>query len=170
MSEYSFYQIDATGVDEPDRDADARTDKAVPIRRAADAKISNFGSKNVGARMASDYTRTDLQFQSKDELADRTTITEDSGMGSNVQARSISVIHNPYLIGSTVKRVRDEQAFRMGMSDNRGFSVDAPGFDVMDTNVINSGMTDGKNWPEEGWRSYGGKYDFTPYTGGGSIH
>lgn len=169
MSEYDFYQIDHVGVDEPDRDADARTDKAVPIRRAADMKISNFGAKNVGSRMGIDYSRTVLDFQSKDELADRDTITKDEGIGSNVAARGTNVDHNPYLDGSTVKKTRDEQAFRMGMSDNRGNSVDAPAFDVMDTNLIVSGMVAGKNWPSEGWRSFGGKYDFMPYTGGG-IH
>jgi len=169
MSEYNFYQIDHTGVNEPDRDADARTDGATPIRRALDAKISNFGAKNIGARMSSDYTRTDLIFESKDNLLDHNVLIEDTGMGSNVAGRGISVVHNPYLEGSSVKRVRDEQAFRMGMSDNRGSSVDAPGFDVSDTDVVIEGMVAGKNWPTEGWRTYGGKYDFTPYTGGG-IH
>lgn len=167
MSEHDFFQIPATGVQEPDREADARTDKSVPIRRALDEKLSNFGAGNVGARMSSDLTRTDLTFQSKDELADRETITEDSGIGSNVAARGTNVDYNPYLAGSTIKKVRDEQAFRMGMSDNRGKSVDVISSDVSDTNET-TGTTAGKNWPTEGWRSYGGKYDF-PYQGGG-IH
>lgn len=169
MSEYDFYQIDHTGVNEPDRDADARIDGATPIRRAVDSKISNFGAKNIGSRMGSDYTRTVLDFESKDDLLDHNVLVEDTGMGSNVPGRGINVDHNPYLEGSSVKRVRDEQAFRMGMSDNRGANVDAPGFDIMDTNVVHSGMTAGKNWPTEGHRSFGGKYDFVPYNGGG-IH
>ena len=169
MSEYDFYQIDATGVNEPDRETDARTNVAVPIRRALDSKVSNFGSTTVGARMSDDYTRTSLDFESKDNLLDHNVLVEDTGMGQNVSGRSINVDHNPYLVGSTVKKVRDEQAFRMGMSDNRGMSIEAPKFDVSDTNVVSSGMTAGKNWPSEGWRSFGGKYDFMPYQGGG-IH
>lgn len=171
MSEYNFYQIDHTGVSEPDRDTDARTDQAVPIRRALDSKISMFGSNFVGARMGTDYTRTDLSFKSKDELLDHNVLTEDTGMGSNVAGRGVSVDHNPYLVGSTVKRVRDEQSFRMGMSDNRGTSVGEPKFDVSDTDVVDaSGMVAGKNWPTEGWRSYGGKYDFHEAYKGGGIH
>lgn len=168
MSEFNFYQIDATGVQEPDLDA-ARTDSSVAIRRAVDEKISIFGANAVGARKSSDYTKTSLDFQSKDDLLDHNVLVADTGMGSNVPGRGINVDHNPYLIGSSVKRVRDEQAFRMGMSDNRGLSVGLPSFDVMDTNLVDaSGLAAGKNWPSEGWRSFGGKYDF-PYTGGG-IH
>jgi len=169
MSEHDFYQIDHTGVKEPDRYVNTRTDTSTPIRRAADAKISNFGAKNIGTRMDSDYTRTVLEFESKDTLLDHNVLTEDTGIGSNIGGRGINVDHNPYVDGSTVKRVRDEQAFRIGMSDNRGASIDAPGFDVSDTNVVLAALIAGKNWPTEGWRSYGGKYDFTPYTGGG-IH
>lgn len=169
MSEYDFYQIDATGVDEPDRVA-ARTDVNVPIRRALDSKINNFGALNVGAKMAGDYTRTDLNFKSKDNLLDHNVLVEDTGIGQNVGARAVTVNHNPYVLGGTIKLVRDDQFFRMSMTNDRGTSIDAPGFDVMDTNVVHSGMTAGKNWPMEGWRSLGGKYDFTPYVGGGSVH
>jgi len=169
MSEFDFYQIDHTGVNEPDRDTDARTNKAVPIRRALDEKISRFGSNAIGSRMGADYTRTSLDFESKDELLDHNILIVDSGMGQNVAGRSVTVNHNPYLLGSTVKKVRDEQAFRMGMSDNRGVSITEPKFDVSDTNTVRSGLVAGKNWPSEGWRSFGGKYDFMPYSGGG-IH
>lgn len=162
MSEYNFYQIDHSGVDEPDRDAWAPTDATVPIRRALDAKVSNFGALNIGSRMASDYTRTVLHFQSKDELADWSKITEFD--------QDAEVNNNPFILGSTVKRVRDDQFFRMSMSNNKGDSIDAPKFDVMDTKEVNaSGLVAGKNWPAEGWRSFGGKYDFTPYKGG-DIH
>lgn len=206
MSEYDFYQIDATGVSESDRDDYTRTDVSTTIRRALDSKISLFGTNNVGARSAADYTKTELHFQSKDDLADYAVQTADTGMGDNVGGRGITIIHNPYVVGSTVKTMRDDQFFRMGMSGYTGkldtvvsgvattsdpnstaYSVDAPKFDVMDTNLVDaSGMVAGKNWPTEGWRSYGGKYDFSyvsytnvsgslvreddvPYQGGG-IH
>lgn len=190
MSEYNFYQIDHSGVAEPDLTASgvARTDSSVAIRRPVDAKISEFGALNIGDRM-DDYTRTVLDFESKDNLSDINVITEDKGMGANVAARGTTVEYNPYVtasgINSSVKRMRDDQAFRMGMSGYTGAqtvtggvlttvggsanSIDQPGFDVMDTKSIVSGMVAGKNWPSEGWRSFGGKYDFTPYSGGG-IH
>lgn len=176
MSEYDFYQIDHVGVDESDRTA-ARTDKGVVIRRAKDTKISNFGAGNVGSRMATDLTRTVLDFEAKDELSAVDVITEDSGFGSNVPGRSTNVDRNPYIAGSSVKRVRDEQAFRLGMADNRGVSISEPDFDVMADNTIRTSSMNavavaamaGKNWPTEGYRSFGGKYDFEPYTGGG-IH
>jgi hypothetical protein len=171
MSEFNFYQIDHTGVADTEHTiaSVSGTVQSYPIRRKSDEKLSNFGALNVGNRMDSDYTRTSLGFKDKDELADYETLTEDTGMGQNIAGRAINVEHNPYVAGSTVKRVRDEQAFRMGMSDNRGSSVGAPSFDVSDTNLVDaSGMVSGKNWPSEGWRSFGGKYDFE-YTGGG-IH
>lgn len=170
-SEYSFYQIDHRGESDPSKPEDVRTTTGTVIRREFDAKISMFGSHAVGARMSSDYTRTDLAFKDKDELADHNVQTADTGIGANVSARSITIEQNPYLLGSTVKRVRDDQFFRMSMSNDRGTQIDAPKFDVMDTDLVAaSGLLAGKNWPSEGWRSFGGKYDFSePYAGGG-IH
>jgi len=185
MSEYDFYQIDHVGVADTEHvitiASGVQEVQTYPIRRRLDEKVSYFGSNNVGARMESDLTRTDLGFQSKDELADRETITEDTGMGSNVAARAITTDHNPYLIGSTIKKTRDDQAFKigLGLATVSGVSIDVPGFDVMDDNLIDlTGMTIasgigvvdlvGKNWPTEGFRSFGGKYDFEPYMGGGT--
>jgi hypothetical protein len=179
MSEYDFYQIDATGVSEVELTASgvARTDTSTSIRRTFDSKIANFGALNVGDRMGADYTRTVLDFESKDNLLDHNVITEDTGMGQNIGGRAINVDHNPYIVGSTINRVRDDQFFRLGLSattvsgsGTTGATMELPGFDVMDTNVTISGMVAGKNWPTEGWRSLGGKYDFTPYVGGGSVH
>lgn len=166
MGEWSFYQIPQVGVPEPDRDSNDRDNAFVGIRRALDMKISNFGSLNVGNRMSDDYTRTELSFISKDELSDISVITEDSGMGNNSGLRGTSVEQNPYIWGSTVKRVRDDQFFRMTMDNNiDGIGIEKPKFDVMDTDAINSGMDQYKNYPSEGWRSFGGKYDFLPYAG-----
>ena len=160
MSEYSFYQIDATGVSEPDLDSGRTIVNTSPIRRAVDSKISFFGSMNVGGRMESDYTRTKLDFESKDDRSDWEYIT-----GAELDAE---VELNPYVLGSTIKRVRDDQFFRMGMSNKDGKSIDLPKFDVGDTREVTGDLVTGKNWPSEGWRSFGGKYDF-PYVGGG-IH
>jgi hypothetical protein len=167
MNEFNFFQIPHVGVDEADRGSDyARTDVDVTIRRALDMKLSNFGARNVGLRISDDYTRTVLAFKSKDELADINVLTEDGGAGGRGGLRSVNVDVNPYVIGSTVKKIRDDQFFRMDMDNNvTGNAVAKPKFDVMDTKEVSSGMVAYKNYPSEGWRSFGGKYDFEPYTG-----
>ena len=181
MNEWNFWQIPHVGVSEPDRDAYTRTDVFTTIRRAADMKISNFGSLWVGPRMSDDYTRTELTFITKDDLADWKVQTEDPGLGHNSGLRGTTIEQNPYIWGSTVKRFRDDQFFRMNMehypyrtgledfgdySAAEPASIDKPTFDVMDTDVAQAeGMNQYKNYPTEGWRSFGGKYDFLPYTG-----
>lgn len=183
MNEWNFWQIPHVGVSEPDRAAYTRTDTFTTIRRALDMKISNFGALWVGNRMDQDvdYTRTQLTFITKDDLSDWSTITEDPGLGHNSGLRGTSIEQNPYIWGSTVKRFRDDQFFRMNMehypyrsgmedfgdySADEPASIDKPTFDVMDTDVAQAdGMNAYKNYPTEGWRSFGGKYDFLPYTG-----
>lgn len=170
---FDFYQIPHVGVQEPDLDDQTRTDVKVPIRRPVDMKISNFGALAVGSRMDSDYTRVYLGFKAKGESEDWAKMTEDTGTGQNVGLRGTTVVHNPHVWGSSIKYVRDDQFIRMTMSkDSEGIEVDPPMFDVMDSkertaagllDVDNAAI---KNWPSEGWRSFGGKYDFLPYMGG----
>ncbi len=170
---FDFYQIPQTGVREPDLDG-ARAGVDVAIRRTFDMKMSNFGSMNTGARLTSDYTRTNtMAFKAKGESEDWNVLTEDTGIGNNVASRSMNVNHNPHIWGDSIKYVRDDQFIRMTMSNNNeGAQIDPPKFDVMDTKersaesivALNQSF---KNWPTEGWRSLGGKYDFeTPYSGG----
>lgn len=170
---FDFFQIASTGVEEPDLAAQTRTNVNTVIRRPINMKLSNFGAGAVGAYLSSDYTRVNLGFKSKGESEDWNVLTEDTGMGSNVVARSISVVHNPLLVGSSIKYTRDDQFIRMTMSrDTDEVNVDPPKFDVMDEKVVTAAginATDNstiKNWPTEGWRSLGGKYDFLPYAGG----
>ena len=175
MSEFNFYQIDANGPDESELATQVveytftsvsgvgttiTSLTATPLRRAVDSKMSYFGSGNVGYKMGSDYTRTAIDFKAKDDLLDHNVLTEDAGIGSNMGGRGTTVELNPYTVSGTIHRVRNEQSFRMGMTDGRGTSINAPGFDVSDTYVTSSGVVSGKNWPSEGYRSYGGKYDF----------
>lgn len=164
MTEWNFYQIAATGVEEPDLDAQTRTNVFIPIRRPADMKICNFGALAIGPRKSSDYTKTELYFQTKDELADWTVITADDGPGGLLGLRGTVVDNNPYLWGSTVKKVRDDQFFRMTMDDSKGTAVVAGNYDVSDTDVVITPQAN-KRYPTEGWRSLGGKYDFLPYDG-----
>ena len=185
MNEWNGWQIPHVGVGEPDREGDeSRDDNFIPIRRALDMRMSNFGALNIGNRMSSDYTRTELTYITKDNLADWHTITEDDGPGRLLGMRGTNVDQNPYIWGSTVKKVRDDQFFRMDMEHpvtsasllgdddlntlypaGTPADIAKPEFDVMDTNLVNSGMEDKKNYPTEGWRSFGGKYDFLPYIG-----
>lgn len=171
-SEWSFFQIPHVGVPEPDRDSWARDDTSTTIRRPLDMKMSYFRSNFVGPRMAQgqDYTRTELFFKDKDNLSDISVLTEDSGMGYRLGLRGVTIEENPYVWGSTVKRVRDDQFFRMTMDNNTtGNEVEQPSFDVMDTDAVTAegmvALSLYKNYPTEGWRSFGGKYDFLPYTG-----
>ena len=154
---FDFFQVAHSGVDSATKGVAVQT-------RDLDMKMSSFGAMNTGARMSSDYTRTSLDFKSKDELENPTLpsfwLDADS-------------IDNPLDWLSTVKYTRDDQFVRMGMSriDNDGHvaNIDQPGFDVMDKKETTPGGTNAvlKNWPSEGWRSFGGKYDFqTPYAGG----
>jgi hypothetical protein len=176
---FDFFQTPHTGVEQPDMVAQTRTDANTVIRRPVDMKISNFGSYMVGARMpqSQDYTRVNLGFKAKGESEDWVVMTENGGIGSNVGTRGVTVIHNPLVWGSTVKYVRDDQFIRMIMSKDTGTSsaatqVDPPKFDVMDTKEATAEGIEAtsnfniKNWPSEGWRSFGGKYDFLPYDGG----
>lgn len=184
MNEWNGWQIPHIGVGEPDRAGEeSRTDMSIPIRRALDMRISNFGALWIGNRMAQDvdYTRTQLTFETKDVLADHNVQTEDPGLGHNSGLRGTTIDQNPYIWGSTVKRFRDDQFFRMNMehypyrtgledfgdySAAEPASIDKPTFDVMDTDVAAAeGMNLYKNYPTEGWRSFGGKYDYLPYVG-----
>ena len=165
---YSFdnFQIPHTGVYEPDLAAQTRTDVNIPIRRPADMKISSFGSLSVGAVMATDYTRVNLGFMAKDDSSDWGTIVPVWQFAERND--------NPLIAGSTVKYTRDDQFIRMSMSTVDGAQIDQPAFDVMDTNVITAegivAFTTSPagvklNWPTEGFRTFGGKYDFLPYVG-----
>jgi hypothetical protein len=148
---FDFFQIPHTGVD-------SATKGNAVMTRDLDMKMSNFGAMNTGARMASDYTRTTLDFVSKLENPTIPPFMQDA-----------ESIDNPLVWGSTVKYTRDDQFIRMGMSTSAGTGIDQPATDVMDQKERTPGgdYANIKNWPSEGWRSFGGKYDFqTPYAGG----
>lgn len=173
---FDFFQMPQSGVSEPDLEDSSRTNPNVDIRRPVSMKISTFGALNVGTRLAGDYTKAGLNtFMSKGNLEDVNVITADTGVG-DLKSNKVTTNRNPYAVGSTVKFIRDDQFFRMSMSRNTGSStqatnVDAPLMDVMDTKEataagINASQNAAiKNWPSEGWKSFGKKYDFSPYMG-----
>ncbi len=169
-NEYEKFQIGHTGVDSSTLGRPTQS-------RSLHEKLSNWNAMYVGARMPAtvsgspgigDYTRTVLSFESKDDLSDWSVIVP--------QWQHAERDENPYIVGSTVKRFRDDQFFRTlmehapfvtGMDALGDYSaaapafIDIPKFDVSDTDVaLADNMTYGKNYPTEGWRTYGGKYDF----------
>jgi hypothetical protein len=171
-NEWEFYQIPHVGVPEPDKDAYTRTDVKTPIRRALDMKISNFGALWIGKRSTADKTKVVYGFEQKGYLEGA------AEFGIHGWTQDAEMNENPLIWGSTVKYTRNDEMFKMGMdTDDKGtksksYPVSFPKFDVMDTNLVNaSGLTHMKNWPSEGWRSFGGKYDFhEAYSGGGFTH
>ncbi len=184
MNEWNGWQIPHTGVAANAENEHVRTEDYIPIRRKSDMRISNFGSLMVDARMGQDmdYTRTVLTYITKDDLSNWHQITEDPGLGHNSGLRGTTIEQNPYIWGSTVKKFRDDQFFRMtmehypyrtGLEDfgphyvpDEPAYIDKPKHDVMDQDVAAAeGMDRYKNYPTEGWRSFGGKYDFLPYVG-----
>jgi len=163
MSEWSFFQIEPSGVGD-----DWAVGSGGMQLRYPDMKMSNFGALNYGARMSSDYTRTALDFKGKSgfEGADAFGIHDLRGSGQYEGEAD----HNPFVWGSTVKKTRDDQFTRMGMSmggddplmgrDTPNAQINVPGFDVSDTMESHGPWTAGANYPTEGWRSFGGKYDY----------
>jgi hypothetical protein len=168
------FQIPHTGmVDDDTKGIGAQT-------RPFEVKLSNFGALNVGAVRSSDRTKSSYAFADKDNLSDWSNVTPAPFSMSG------DYDDNPYQAGTSIKKVRDEQFVRMGMSQGGNpigtvtgsndtvetGEVSQPGFDVSDTNAAKAGGMSGtgnesiKNYPTEGWRSFGGKYDFhTAYQG-----
>jgi len=121
--------------------------------------------------VANDYTRVAYGFAGKGAMEG----AAEFGLHDVVQDAEMN--ENPLVWDSTVKYTRNDEMFKMGMAtDDTGskkvtYAVSLPKADVMDTNLVKaSGMTSKKNYPTEGWRSFGGKYDFLPYSGGGFTH
>ncbi len=140
---FDNFQIAHTGVDSATQGEAVHT-------RDLDKKMSNFGALNTGGRMGSDYTRTVLGFKDKDELANATPDEQDAEKNEN-----------PLLEGSSLKYTRDDQFIRMIMDSSIGTDIAQPKMDVSDGDVVNAdGMTKPRNYPTEGWHSFGKKYDF----------
>jgi hypothetical protein len=160
---FNYFQIPQTGLD----------DSAAGYvgERQFGVKMSNFGDLNfrgsAGELVKSDdYTKTTLGFSGKQDWSD--TVPDDLETESD---------ENPYVAGSGLKKVRDDQFVRMTMAMG-GYQASAlvnietseinpPDADVMDTKVAAAeGMEAPRSYPTEGWKSFGGKYDKSqPYQG-----
>jgi hypothetical protein len=157
---WDFFQIPHAGVAEPDLYG-ARSATGTQIRRAFGARISNFGAQDVTVRRSDDYTKTQLGFKNKGEL-ENPRVTYGFGLNNDPTAN-----HNPYVWGSTVKKVRADELTMQHMDSRNARDPQKPAMDVMDTKVVQaSGMAAPKKYPTEGWKSFGGKYDgYAAYNG-----
>ena len=147
---FNMFQISHTGISgEPE-------DRLGVQLRDLDMKISNFGALKSGARSGTDYTNVLNNFKAKDDL-------ENPVIPTFVQEGEYN--DKPLVWNSTVKYERDDQLTRMGNTTTIGSYIGMPKFDVSDTNVANMDVSENsndiRNWPTEGWSSYGGKYDFS---------
>jgi len=123
--------------------------------RHYDAIISNFNAMYRGARMATDRTRTTLDF------AKQQNPKEMVGVGHGTDWAEYN--YNPYVLGNTVKRVLDDQAHKMMMDHDRGaahsiFHIDVSDMDEVTAAGIAAGLSF-LNYPTEGWSTFGKKYD-----------
>ena len=142
VDKYNFdgYQIPHVGVTGGMTGADQQG-------RIFGMKISNFGALAYGNRMVSDYTRVGLGFMDKGNLEN-----------PNIPSFTMDAEYNenPYVWGSTVKKMRNDEFTVMGMGSRRTRAVDQPGFDVSDTDVaVDDGTNAPKKFPAEGWATLG---------------
>lgn len=158
QNEHNFWQFDPMLIG-----SDWAVGDGAQQRRSPKMKMSNFGALNYGGRFSFDYTRTDFEFDEKDEMQG----ADKQGMHSLTQDAEKN--KNPLIAGSTVKYVRDDQFVRMGMAmggkdalglnDAPNTSIDQPKFDEMDTKISHGPWLANINYPTEGWHSFGKKYD-----------
>jgi hypothetical protein len=178
QEQYGFFQISHTGVN---FGVDSPT-KGNPVQtRDLNMRMSNFGALWIAdavGRSSVDYTKVKYGFEAKGEMEG----AAEFGLHDLVQ--DAERIENPLVWDSTVKYTWNDEMFKMGMDTDAGktlragadksgsYPVRLPAFDTMDTKLVDAaGMTTAdRNWPTEGWRSFGGKYDFLPYSGGGFTH
>ena len=140
---FDFYQTPHTGVEDTTAPSNQQT-------RAMDMKMSNFGALQYGPRSTDDYTRTLTgNFKAKGDLEN--PVVPSFAMDAEFDM-------NPFVWGSTVKRVRNDEFTVMGLGSRRDVEASLPGFDVMDTDVANpAGFQAPRHYPSEGWRTFGGR-------------
>lgn len=144
---FDFFQVAATGPEESD--AVTPGGAGSQMYRQFNIKMSNFGALNYGLRNADDYTKTALTYQAKDELMNPV-------VPSFAQDGEYNL--NPFVWGSTVKRVRNDEFTVMGLGSRRGIGANIPSMDVMDTNEADaSDFAAPRIYPSEGWHYFGSR-------------
>ena len=130
------------------------------------SRIARWNVDYAGERNSNDYTRTSLGYAFK---GDTENPKKQVGVGFGTDMGEYN--YNPFIVGYAVahRRMLNDSMFIMGMYHGGttlsgygdvGSSIDQPRYDVMDQNEVNaSGMSAYKNYPTEGYSSFGKKYD-----------
>jgi len=129
------------------------TQPAYDMRPLA-ARIARWNIDYAGPRMSDDYTRTSLGFAFKGNIENP---KKQPGIGFGTDWDVYN--YNPFVWGYAVahRRVNADPMFKI--TEKRG-TVAPPAKDVMDRKEVSaSGMSQYKNYPSEGWSSFGKKYD-----------
>lgn len=153
-NEYDFFQLNPGSIG-----SDWVGGNQAKEMRSPNAVISNYEALKYGTARADDYTRITFDNAHEENPQGRVGV----GFGTDRGWYN----YNPFVWNSTILRMLDDQFTRMGMDTSDGFSIGVLHDDVSDRDEVSaSGMVAGKNYPSEGWRSFGGKYDFAePYQG-----
>jgi len=153
-NEYDFFQINPGSIGSDWVGGDQAKEMRPP-----NAVMSNYEALKYGAARGDDYTR--VTFDNAHEQNPQGRV----GVGFGTDRGWYN--YNPFVWNSTILRTLDDQLTRMGMDQAgtgtfaHGYSISVLHDDVSDRDeVFASGMVAGKNYPSEGWRSFGGKYDF----------
>ena len=147
-NEFDFFQVDPGSIG-----SDWVGGNQAREMRPPNARISNYEALKYGAARSDDYTR--VVFDNAHEENAQGAV----GVGFGTDRGWYN--YNPFVWNSSILRTLDDQFTRMGMDTSDGFAISVLHDDVSDKDEVEaSGMSSGKNYPSEGWRSFGGKYDF----------
>jgi len=139
---FSYFQIKPVGVGCEGALGDQQT-------RCLDGKMSNFGALSYGIRNAADYTKVLSNFKSK---------IENPTIPSFLQEAEYN--KNPYVWGSTVKRMWNDELRIMTLGSRYMNGAEQPKKDVSDTKLSSTTPTDNGvvlNYPAEGYKPFGGR-------------
>ena len=122
--------------------------------RPISVRISKWNVNYTGPRDANDYTKTTFGFAFKGTIENPKKVV---GIGFGTDRDNYN--YNPFVWGYAVscRRVLNDPMFKM--TEKRG-TVALPNKDVMDQKEVSAAsMTAYKNYPTEGYSSFGKKYD-----------
>lgn len=174
-NEYDYFQFNPNSLG-----ADWKSGNQPPYRmRRFGTRVAKFNVDYFGPRLSQDYTRTTLGFASKGDFENPPFQDHEKhqggeymmvGRGSQNDSQG-RFVYNPFQWGKTAAHLRmlDDSMFVMGMYHggrnlpdygDTGADMVYPRRDVMDEKMTKaSGMEQYKNYPKEGWASFGRKYD-----------
>ena len=142
-NEYDFFQLDPGSIGQDWKGGDQARQMKSPGN-----VVSNYEALKYGSARSDDYTRVVFDNDHEENPSRVLGI----GFGTDMGWYN----YNPYVWDSTINKVMDDKMIKMGMG-----SIAVEHADVSDENEVDaSGMSQYKNYPSEGWRSFGGKYDF----------